>query len=232
VVDDGDDDVHVKGHWNAGRWIHPHWRRRPKKRGANNSGQGGNKGLAIALSATGIAATVTIGGVSIKLNTSSDAPSSEKDVSPEARAGFKHAEATLTADGFKATTAKVEFGSNCAAHSYGQVKKFFRSNPCKSLGRAYIRIGEPDQGLILIAVSWVGMPDSSSAEDYKKLVDTPGSGNVTELSREEKLYKNINYTNSAHTSGVHGAAVWNVQVNPVFPATPDVVTRILIDSRQ
>jgi hypothetical protein len=232
VTGDADDDVHVKAHSNAGKWIHEHWRRRPRRRGTNNSEPGGNKGLVIALSATGIAATITIGGVSIKLNTSSDPNLSLKNVSTEARTGFKHAEATLTASGFKATTAKVQFDRDCEAHSYGRVRRFFRSNTCKSLARAYIRIGEPDQGLILVAISWVGMPNSSSADEYKKLIDTPDSGNIIELSREEKLYENIKYTNSDHTSGIHGSAVWNVQVKPVFPATSDVITRILVDSRQ
>lgn len=83
-----------------------------------------------------------------------------------------------------------------------------------------------------MAISWVAMPDSSSAKSYKNLVDIPGSGNVTELSREVKSYKNINFDGSAHESGLHGTDVWNVQVKPVFPATADVISKVLLDSRQ
>jgi hypothetical protein len=76
------------------------------------------------------------------------------------------------------------------------------------------------------------MPDSSSAKAYRSLIDTLGSGNVTELSREVKPYKNINFDGSAHESGIQGPDVWNVQVKPVFPATTDVIGKVLLDSRQ
>jgi hypothetical protein len=85
---------------------------------------------------------------------------------------------------------------------------------------------------MLVAISWVAMPDSSSAKAYKNLVDMPGAGNVTELSREVKPYKNIKFDGSPHESGLHGTDVWNVQVKPVFPATTDVISKVLLDSWQ
>jgi hypothetical protein len=85
---------------------------------------------------------------------------------------------------------------------------------------------------MLVAISWVGMPDASLAERYKRLVDTPGGGNVTELSREKRLFRKISYADSAHACGIHGTAVWNVQVKPVFPRPNAMIGKILTDSWQ
>jgi hypothetical protein len=151
------------------------------------------------------------------------------DAIPEvARAGFKQAETTLVASGYKVGL-KVRFDTDCAAHSYGQVHKFFKSNPCKWLARAYVQIGDSD---VLVAISWVEMASVSLAAEYKQLVDTPNAGSVTELSRDTMLYRKIDYFNSAHTSGINGVEVWNVQARPIFPKTTAEITEILIDSRQ
>jgi hypothetical protein len=222
----------VRAHTRNGRPVRSHIKGHGG--GGGKPGPGDKKGVSITavISGTTITAVaVSIVGITIKLNSSSKSRPSTKSVSAEAQAGFKHAQTTLTASGFKSSL-EPRFETDCAEHSYGRVQKFFRSHPCKSLARAYIQIGEPDQGLILVAISWLAMPNSSSAEAYKNLVDTPGAGNITELSREVKLYKNIKYTDSSHISGLHGTAVWSVQVKPVFPTTTDVVNKVLADSRQ
>jgi len=154
--------------------------------------------------------------------------SSKVTVSAEAQAGFRRAEVTLSSRGYKPRL-KTKLDADCAAHSYGKVHEFFVAHPCKWLARAYLQIGDSE---VLVAISWVGMPDASSAESYKRLVDTPGAGNITELSREVKLYRKIKYAGSAHSSGIDGTAVWNVQVKPVFPRPNTMVDGILADSRQ
>jgi hypothetical protein len=224
----------VKGHYRNGKWRRPHRRKNPKRRGSG-SGPADNQGIkvTVALTAAGAVTASGIAGINIlKPSAPSRSHSSTNSTfSVEAQAGFKRAEAALTVSGFKASLA-MKFETDCAAHSYGRVHKFFQLNPCKSLARAYLQIGEPDQGLILVAISWVAMPSASLAEKYKELIDTTEAGNITELSRETKLYKNIRYTDGSYMSGLHGAAVWNVQVKPVFPATTDVINKILADSRQ
>jgi hypothetical protein len=224
----------VRGHFRNGKWIGAYLRRNrgggAGDPGPANAGGGAVVVAILALGGTAIALGVT-GINSLKSNTASRSKSSNRALSVEAQAGFKRTEAALIAHGFKAKLVP-EFNTNCVKHSYGQVHKFFQSHPCRSLVRAYIQIGEPDQGLILVAISWVAMPDGSSAKAYKSLVDMPGAGNVTELSREVKPYKNIKFDGSAHESGVHGADVWNVQVKPVFPTTTDVISKVLLDSWQ
>jgi hypothetical protein len=85
---------------------------------------------------------------------------------------------------------------------------------------------------VLVAISWVEMPSTHLAAEYKKLVDTPDAGGVAELSRDTTLYRNIDYSDSAHTSGMSDVAVWNVQARPIVPKTSAEITEILIDSRQ
>jgi hypothetical protein len=160
-----------------------------------------------------------------------DAPSPTRSASAvpaEVRAAVKRTRAVLVAAGYTADLT-MRTGTGCAAHSYGRMREFFQSNPCQWLARAYLRVGYSE---FLVAVSWVGMPDVASADHYRSLVDTPGSGNVTELSRETTLYRKITYAGGPHMSGTNGTAVWNVQVKPVFPRPEAEVRRILLDSRQ
>jgi hypothetical protein len=71
---------------------------------------------------------------------------------------------------------------DCVAHSYGQVREFFRDEPCVALHRAWFDVRDGRRGLVLVAVSWVEMPDARSARAFHELVDRHGTGNVTELS--------------------------------------------------
>lgn len=153
---------------------------------------------------------------------------SARAVSIEAQAGFRRAETRLVVSGYKVRLA-TSFDTDCAAHSYGRVHKFFESHPCKWLARSYIQINGFE---VLISISWVMMPNIHLAKRYKHLIDTPDAGNITELSRDTKLYRRIQYTTSTYISGIHGAAVWNVQVQPILPTSIATVNNILEDSRQ
>jgi hypothetical protein len=188
-------------------------------------------GLTISVAIGGIAsvtASSPAGSGAVKPGLRSGARPSKIEISAEVKVDFKRAEATLRASGYK-TKFGMRADTDCAAYSYGQVHDFFKSNPCKWLARAYVVLGDSE---ILVAISWVGMPNASLARRYKKLVDTPGSGNVTELSRDVTRYRKLKYGDGPHTSGIHGADVWNVQVRPIFPKSTAEITEIIIDSRQ
>jgi hypothetical protein len=169
--------------------------------------------------------------VKSKPSTPNHSGSSTSALSIEAQAGFKRAEAALTASHFR-TKLAMESNNNCAAHSYGQVRDYFQSNPCRHLARAYIQVGDIERSLILVAISWVEMPTSTSARDYKHLVDIPDTGNITELSRETKLFEHIAYDNAVYGSGIKGNFVWNIVVKPVFPTPADVMNQVISDARQ
>jgi hypothetical protein len=109
----------------------------------------------------------------------------------------------------------VESGSNCEQHSYGKVADFFKSHPCQWLTRAYLAVHDGSLGEVLVALSWVGMPNASSAVEYKKLVDAGGTGNITELSRDTGPYRSVKYDGKIYKSGIDGSSVWNMEVQPV-----------------
>ena len=144
--------------------------------------------------------------------------------------GFKHAESALLAAGYNHIDYAIDFGSNCEAHSYGIVKTFFKTHPCKWLTRAYLAIHEENLGEAIVAMSWVGMPDVPSADKYKELVDEKGTGNVTELSREVGPYRAVKFDGGLYSSGIDGSCVWNVEVQPVGAIPPAVASGILSNS--
>lgn len=251
---------HVRGHYRAGRWVKAHTARNPGRRpnSASPSRYVGtlripdppsprklSKSARITVTIA-ISATVAIGGVSIGLRVSSSASATTPGSSPvdgagqanvtvstaDVQANLKRATIALSANGYGGYYLVPEFDNNCASHSYGQVQKFFRARPCRWLARAYIVVREHNQGLALVAISWVDMPTLSSAMDYKRIVDEPGTGNITELSRESGPYQNVAFTGNDYLSGIIGMAVWNVQVQPIGSAPANVLKRVLNDSRQ
>jgi len=251
---------HVRGHYRAGRWVRAHTARNPGRR-SNSASPSRHAGPlrtpnppsprklsnpARVTVTIVVAATIAIGGVSIGLKvssssggTSSGSSSVDGEGQPSVRvstgdvqASLKRTTVTLSASGYGGYYLVPEFDSNCASHSYGKVQDFFRSNPCKWLARAYIVLREHNQGLALVAISWVDMPTLSLAMEYKHMVDAPGTGNITELSRESGPYRNVIFNGNDYLSGIIGTAVWNVQVQPIDSASADVLKKILNDSHQ
>jgi hypothetical protein len=76
------------------------------------------------------------------------------------------------------------------------------------------------------------MPDAAMAQEYKRLVDGSGTGNITELSRDNGPYRNVMYTGKYYASGISGTTVWNVQVQPIDPISPNVLKLALNDASQ
>ena len=142
-------------------------------------------------------------------------------------ADFKNVPSALLADGYKHINFAAESDSSCEPHSYGQVKDFFKSHPCKWLTRAYLAVHNGSLGEVLVALSWVGMPDGASAAAYKKLVDTGGTGNIMELSRDDGPYRAITYDGKFYKSGIEGMSVWNMQLQPVGSVPTAFVSGIL-----
>ncbi len=249
---------HVRGHFRNGRWVRPHWARNPgrKSHSASPSRPANpvrpptppslrrlSKPARVTVVVT-ISLAATVGGISASLKISSSSGASghsaasgtqplSTDVTPEdVEVNLKQSAALLGASGFNGTFVVAGFDHNCAAHAYGAVQSFLRSHPCKWLARAYFAVRYQKQSLLLIATSWVDMPDPSLARKYKRLVDGSGTGNITELSRDSGPYRNVIYTGKHYASGISGASVWNVQVQPIDPVSPDVLKIALNDSRQ
>lgn len=105
--------------------------------------------------------------------------------------------------------------ADCAAHSYGKVHDSFVSRDCDYMVRVSGEFRDKNRNVVLVAVSWVEMPTTGEAARLRRLVDTDGTGNVTELTRERGRYRNVRYDGLVYDSGIDGQAVWNVQVQPV-----------------
>jgi hypothetical protein len=145
---------------------------------------------------------------------------------------FKRTENVLMAAGYKNFDYAGEYGAGCASHSYGAVKGFFKAHPCNWVTRAYLAVHEGNLGEVLVAISWVAMPNASLGNRYKSLVDAKGTGNITEFSRDNGPYKTIKYDGLYYESGRVGSMVWNVQVQPVGAIPTAVVSGILGSSKQ
>lgn len=184
-----------------------------------------------------ILAVGVIVAVTVSVNSASggtqDAQANAKPMTADTSATyFKNAWSAFLASGYRHIDFAVESDSNCEQHSYGQVEEFFKSNPCEWLTRAYLAIHDGSLGEVLVALSWVGMPNASSAAEYKKLVDTGGTGNITELSRDTGPYRAIKYDRKFYTSGLDGSSVYNVELQPVGPIPTTFVSGIFNKFKQ
>jgi len=116
-------------------------------------------------------------------------------------------------------------GATCADHAYGAVRDFFRGQPCTDLYRAQLELTNRRGDVVLIAISWVQMPDAASARAYRRLVDAGNAGNVTELSRDGGPYQSVGYTGRHHDADRRGTTVSTTQVEPVGPGWTGVPLR-------
>ncbi|MCP2338728.1 hypothetical protein [Actinomadura rupiterrae] len=212
----------VRPHYRNGRYVRGHWRRNPGK-----------------VAAAGVSVTVVIGGASWAgdglLTPKAGKPAAPRAVggalSSDAQAGITRARVALEASHY-GTKVSISFGTDCAGRSEGRVREFLRTNPCKGMARGLVQLGEIDRDLVLVAVSWVEMPDAATAHGYKDLVDA-NAGKITELSREMPLLRGISFENRTFMTGLKGTFVWNVEVKPQSPTMSDtVINGILEDSRQ
>jgi hypothetical protein len=121
----------------------------------------------------------------------------------------------LERSGLRIRTRIERADADCAAHSYGEVQRWFRQHPCQALYRALFEVRDRRGGLGLVAVAWVDMPDVAQAVEFKQLVDRSGTGNVTELSRERGRYRNVRFDGERYASRREDTTVVNAQVQPV-----------------
>lgn len=123
-----------------------------------------------------------------------------------------HSTARLVRKGLRVREHGVDAETNCAAHSYGQVQDFFRAHPCTALFRALLEIRDNRGNVALVAVAWVDMPDPDQTRQLQQLMDRDGTGNITELSRENGRQR---FGGDYYRSAREETTVVNVQAEPV-----------------
>jgi hypothetical protein len=141
--------------------------------------------------------------------------SSSRSTSRNSDDDSRAAVARLSGRGVRATARLTDDGEDCAANSYGQVRDFFEQHPCTALHRSVVEVKDREGDVVLVAIASVEMPDVEQATRLKALLDTPGSGNMNELSREQGRYQTVRYTGDAYASRQDGTVVTNAQAQPV-----------------
>ncbi|MCE0765302.1 hypothetical protein LWC35_20700 [Pseudonocardia kujensis] len=188
--------------------------------GTSEKGSGGGTSLALALGIALLAGTGVVtaignatpsGEASISADDRSDAPTGSRVGTSDSAA----AEARIVGKGVRLTATVTADSTDCVADSYGRIQDFFRRTPCAGLHRAHFELRDQDGDAAVVAVSWVAMPDEASARALEQLMDTSGTGNVTELSRERGRYRTVRFTGDAYASHRDGPVVVNAQAEPV-----------------
>ncbi len=116
----------------------------------------------------------------------------------------------LEGRGLRVEEIDVDADGDCAAHSYGQVQVFFERRPCTALYRALFEVRD-GRATAVVAVAWVDMPDAVRAREFQQLVDTHGTGNVTELPGSGSG----RWTGEHYASTRDDVTVLNAQAEPV-----------------
>jgi hypothetical protein len=121
----------------------------------------------------------------------------------------------LESDGLQVRQMSTAENDDCAANSYEEVRGYFSDHPCQGVQRAWYKVSDDEDNAAVLSVAWVEMPDAEAANDLKRLVDRPGTGNVTELSKADGPYQDVRYSGWYYRSDVDGATFRSVQAEPL-----------------
>jgi hypothetical protein len=99
--------------------------------------------------------------------------------------------------------------TNCAAHSYGQVQAFFAKTPCSSVHRVLASTNIGGRAAV-IASNIVTFDTPAQAKKYLALVNSDGTGNISDLLREGVTYAGgpAKLPAAAFASRLDGGRVW------------------------
>jgi hypothetical protein len=126
---------------------------------------------------------------------------------------------------FRLEATKVE--ASCAQHAYDKVAGFLTANDCTGLSRALYST-EVDGHAMAVAVSKVRMSDAAGAKALRKLTDTSGTGNISDLLREGVRYPGgpSRLIASEYASDVDGAVVTIVETGWASPTAAGTSTQL------
>jgi hypothetical protein len=98
--------------------------------------------------------------------------------------------------------------TDCAGKATDEVKRWFGSHPCQQLSRALYTTTTGD-ARALVSVALVTMPSGDQAQQLKALVDTDGTGNISDLVRDgtAKVSNAPKLADGDYASRVNGSKV-------------------------
>ena len=165
-----------------------------------------------------VAAVFTLGALTL----TASASSSSSSLSVQVKVDLNQAIAGLAAVGFgkdrdsSSGASGPNYRTDCAASATKKVKQFLEGNPCKQYAVA-TQVVARQATTADVAFSWVEMPTTSQASQYKAKVDKPGTGNSPGVP--------LAYRGSCYASGQQKGTVWTIFVKPT--GKPDVDRAIL-----
>ena len=184
--------------------------------GGSEKGSGGGVVIALAI-AVAVSAGGAAGGSALSSAGSAGGSSSVSRSGSQAKGRDAVAvQARLTRLGVRISGRLEDESDACVANSYGRVHQYLQAHPCSSLRRAQFEVRDSKGDVALVPVAWVEMPTEAEAVALKQLLDTGGTGNITELSRQRGRYRTVRYTGDAYASRQDGRLVINAQAQPVL----------------
>jgi hypothetical protein len=156
-------------------------------------GVAGGGGAAASAARTGTAEAAVSQSLSVRITNSRSA----------ARRG-QYSDAWLRM-GLRSISRQVRTDPGCTAHSFGQVRKCFLTDPCLGLQRSLIKLTDTSGRAIVVSVAWVRMPNSVSARHLKRLVDRPGTGNLSPIA--DAAMVGVRFTGKHYASRRTGSVV-------------------------
>jgi hypothetical protein len=161
--------------------------------------------IAVAVTVTG-----TAGGLAATGNFSASANGS-KNLSVKVNVDLNKSIASLSSLGFGgrqisgSNISGVSHLTDCAQSATGQVRQFLTRYPCKQFAASTWTITRQD-ATVRVIFSWVEMPTTPLAGQYKVIVDTYGTGNPPGVP--------TTFNGRCYASGQQDSTVWTVEVQP------------------
>ncbi|MCT2584155.1 hypothetical protein [Actinophytocola gossypii] len=114
--------------------------------------------------------------------------------------------------------------TDCAAHAYGDVQAWLERNRCGELVRMrFESTADGKRAAVMVAV--LRFPESVLAEELRTVVDTPGSGAITDPATEDEPWPHGDepaFESAAYASDLEGSSLKLAQaVWMDAPSTPD-----------
>lgn len=131
------------------------------------------------------------------------------------------ASAKITVDGVVFTQEASEVGANCAQHASGAPQTWLGQHPCTALRRGLYRA---EGQSITVSLAVVEFADEATAQDFAKVLTTPGAGAVSDLVRDGKPLPDgpLSFDGSAVTTAQQGKEVHIAEAAFVGkPSQPD-----------
>jgi hypothetical protein len=127
---------------------------------------------------------------------------------------------TWKSGGLTYTQQQASDAMPCATHAYDEVRQYLHKHRCTGLQRVLLIAEDNGDQRALVAVSWVTMPNVAEAQQFQKLVDTSGTGNITSLAADNPSYRNVRFTGRHYDSTRSGVTVVIAEAEPRPGSSP------------